>query len=107
MWEETATVKRQSEDETIDQNNWDSSPTTPQDNIISSNYNCSIRFNSPEKNDSGRGFNITGDAIIVGENTINIKSGDEIILNKDRKFKVLNKPISFRNWLRIEVERLW
>ncbi|MFO7820047.1 MAG: hypothetical protein R6V17_07385 [Halanaerobacter sp.] len=106
MWEETATVKRQSDDDTIDQNSWDSSPTNPQDNIISNNYLCSVRFNSPEKDDSGQGFNVTGDAIIVGENSIEIKSGDEIILEEDRKFKVLNRPISFRNWLRIEVERL-
>lgn len=106
MWEEIATIKRQSDDSTVDQNNWDSSPTNPQDDILTTTYSCSIRTTNPNGEDSGQGFNVQGDAVIVGENTIDIQEGDEIIINSSRKFKVVSKPIPLRNWLRMEVERL-
>lgn len=106
MWERTAIVKRQAEDSTIDQDDWTSSPTTPQDNELSDSYPCSLRTETPQGSGSEQGYNLSGDAVIVGPNTLDIKEKDEIKFSDNERYKVVTKPIPFHNWLRMEVERL-
>jgi len=104
-WEDSATVIRQ-DDTGVNQSDWDTTPTTPQDNIIINDFKCSVRTSSNNQGDDAKGFSVSGDAIIVGEYTTDIKREDEIKFSSDRKFKVLVKPITFRGNIRLEVKRM-